>query len=52
MRGLPEAFTAGFGQGQEACTRRGTGFSRFPQLVSGEGESQTSGEPCVLYFYR
>jgi hypothetical protein len=27
----------------ETCARRGAGFSRFLQLVPGEGESQTTG---------
>jgi hypothetical protein len=35
----------------ETCARRGAGFSRFPQLVPGEGESQTTGELCVLHFF-
>ena len=34
----------------EACARRGAGFSRFLQLVPGEGESQTTGKLCVLHF--
>src|SRR5437879_3615374 len=34
----------------ETCARRGAGFSRFLQLVPGEGESQTSGKLCVLHF--
>src|SRR6266403_3159645 len=34
----------------ETCARRGAGFSRFLQLVPGEGESQTTGELCVLHF--
>jgi hypothetical protein len=34
----------------EACARRGAGFSRFLQLVSSEGESQTTGKLCVLHF--
>ena len=34
----------------KACRRRGAGFSRFLQLVPGEGESQTTGKPCVLHF--
>src|SRR5262249_61186935 len=32
------------------CARRGAGFSRFLQLVPGEGESQTAGKLCVLHF--
>jgi hypothetical protein len=28
---------------------QGGGFSRFLQLVPGEGELQTTGEPCVLH---
>src|SRR5262249_42125609 len=32
------------------CARRGAGFSRFLQLVPGEGESQTTGKLCVLHF--
>ena len=28
----------------ETCARRGAGFSRFLQLVPGEGESQTTGD--------
>jgi hypothetical protein len=28
---------------------RGAGFSRFLQLVPGEGESRTTGEPCMLH---
>ena len=35
----------------ETCARRGAGFSRFLQLVPGEGESQTTGKPCVLHFF-
>ena len=35
----------------EACARRGAGFSRFLQLVPGEGESQTTGKLCVLHFF-
>ena len=35
--------------GLRACTRRGAGFSRFLQLVPGEGESQTTGKLCVLH---
>src|SRR5260370_12315100 len=34
----------------ETCARRGAGFSRFLQLVPGEGESQTTGKLCVLHF--
>src|SRR5215813_160732 len=34
----------------ETCARRGAGFSRFLQLVPGEGESQTAGKLCVLHF--
>ncbi|PYT95422.1 MAG: hypothetical protein DMG38_27075 [Acidobacteria bacterium] len=34
----------------ETCTRGGAGFSRFLQLVPGEGESQTTGKLCVLHF--
>src|SRR6516165_10891971 len=34
----------------EICARRGAGFSRFLQLVPGEGESQTTGKLCVLHF--
>src|SRR6266478_8868653 len=30
----------------ETCARRGAGFSRFLQLVPGEGESQTTGKLC------
>jgi hypothetical protein len=30
--------------------RRGAGFSRFLQLVPGEGESQATGKLCVLHF--
>ena len=33
------------------CARRGAGFSRFLQLVPGEGESQTTGKLCVLHFF-
>ncbi len=37
----------------ETCARRGAGFSRFLQLVPGEGESQTTGKLCVLHsFYK
>jgi hypothetical protein len=32
------------------CARRGAGFSRFLQLVPGEGESQTTGKLRVLHF--
>ena len=35
----------------ERCARRGAGFSRFLQLVPGEGESQTTGKLCVLHFF-
>jgi hypothetical protein len=35
----------------ETCARRGAGFSRFLQLVPGEGESQTTGKLCVLHFF-
>src|SRR5215469_12177972 len=35
----------------ETCARRGAGFSRFLQLVPGEGESQTTGRLCVLHFF-
>src|SRR5260370_3630664 len=35
----------------ETCARRGAGFSRFLQLVPGEGESQTTGKLCVLPFF-
>src|SRR6516165_4771208 len=34
----------------DTCARRGAGFSRFLQLVPGEGESQTAGKLCVLHF--
>jgi len=34
----------------ETCARRGARFSRFLQLVPGEGESQTTGKLCVLHF--
>ena len=34
----------------EICARREAGFSRFLQLVPGEGESQTTGKLCVLHF--
>jgi hypothetical protein len=34
----------------ETCARRGAGFSRFLQLVPGEGKSQTTGKLCVLHF--
>src|ERR1700758_3166506 len=34
----------------ETCARRGAGFSRFLQLVPGEGESQTTGKLCALHF--
>jgi len=34
----------------EPCARRGAGFSRFLQLVPGEGESQATGKLCVLHF--
>jgi len=33
------------------CARRGAGFSRFLQLVPGEGESQITGKLCVLHFF-
>ena len=33
----------------ETCTCRGTEFSRFLQLVPGDEEPQTTGEPCVLH---
>jgi hypothetical protein len=35
----------------ETCARRGAGFSRFLQLVPGEGESQTTGKLGVLHFF-
>src|SRR6266852_5569898 len=35
----------------ETCARRGAGFSRFLQLVPGEGVSQTTGKLCVLHFF-
>jgi hypothetical protein len=35
----------------EICARRGAGFSRFLQLVPGEGESPTAGRLCVLHFF-
>jgi hypothetical protein len=35
----------------ETCARRGAGFSRFLQLVPGEGESQTTGKLRVLHFF-
>ena len=35
----------------ETCARRGVGFSRFLQLVPGEGESHTTGKLCVLHFF-
>ena len=35
----------------ETCARRGAGFSRFLQLVPGEGESHTTGKLCVLHFF-
>src|SRR5215471_18130545 len=35
----------------EKCACRGAGFSRFLQLVPGEGESQTTGKLCVLHFF-
>ena len=35
----------------EACARGGAGFSRFLQLVPGEGESQTTGKLGVLHFF-
>ena len=35
----------------ETCARRGAGFSRFLQLVPGEGESQTTGKLCVSHFF-
>ena len=34
----------------ETCARIGAGFSRFLQLVPGEGESQTTGKLCVVHF--
>ena len=34
----------------ETCARRGAGFSRFLQLVPGEGESQTTGETLRVAF--
>ena len=33
----------------QICTRRGAGFSRFLQLIPGEGESQTIGKLCVWH---
>src|SRR4029077_12524442 len=35
----------------ETRARRGAGFSRFLQLIPGEGESQTTGKLCVLHFF-
>ena len=35
----------------ETCARRGAGFSRFLQLVPGEGESQATGKLCVSHFF-
>jgi hypothetical protein len=35
----------------EICARRGAGFSRFLQLVPGEGESHTTGKLWVLHFF-
>jgi hypothetical protein len=35
----------------EMWRSRGAGFSRFLQLVPGEGESETTGKLCVLYFF-
>ena len=35
----------------ETCARRGAGFSRFLQLVPGEGESQTTGKLCVSHLF-
>jgi hypothetical protein len=37
-------------QSWQRHARRGAGFSRFLQLVPGEGESQTTGKLCVLHF--
>src|SRR5262250_2190854 len=35
----------------DTCARKGAGFSRFLQLVPGDGESQTTGKLCVLHFW-
>src|SRR5215813_8861030 len=36
----------------ETCARRGAGFSRFLQLVPGEGESQTLGNSACCIFVK
>ncbi len=52
LRGtLTRVATVSFPVVAETCARRGAGFSRFLQLVPGEGESQTTGKLCVLHFF-
>ena len=46
-RGLACQMETGLGPRLDMHTCRGAGFSRFLQLVLGEGESQTAREPCV-----
>ena len=48
---LPRVATVSVPIVAETCARRGAGFSRFLQLVPGEGESQTTGKLCVLHFF-
>jgi len=48
---LPRVATVSVPIVAEACARRGAGFSRFLQLIPGEGESQTTGKLCVLHFF-
>src|SRR6516162_4859906 len=48
---LPRVATVSVPIVVETCARRGAGFSRFLQLVPGEGESQTTGKLCVLHFF-
>jgi hypothetical protein len=48
---LTRVATVSFPIVAETCARRGARFSRFLQLVPGEGESQTTGKLCVLHFF-
>jgi hypothetical protein len=48
---LPKAATISVPIVAETCARRGARFSRFLQLLPGEGDSQTTGKLCVLHFF-
>ena len=48
---LPRVTTVSVPIVAQTCARREAGFSRFLQLVPGEGESQTTGKLCVLHFF-